>query len=247
MLLRSDILLERYSASAIERSRGDYQEAWKIIEESLELAHHVPAGFTPAFVYVNAASILSSLVDEESVKNDKDFESEIHLVEKAKSFCHHALQHLSYIEDEFDIAREDLRQRINIALASLHLKSPDQDHSSISNLDKEIDTAMTFASESEKSLMNLKGTKRLAHNSCRQLLVKSDICFQKYKLEPTDPRIKHLEESLEHVQIAQKLADDNNFKEINTLCKKRSRKIKGHLEEVKTNKVQVEDTMDEFL
>ena len=236
---------ERYSASAIERSRGNYHEAWKIIEEGLILAHNAPAGFIPAAVYANAASILSSLVDDESFidtsKVDKDLKSQLPLlVEMGKSFCHHAMQHLLYIDYDFEIAREDLRQRINITLASLHLKSADPNLSLISTPD-EIERA-------EQSLMKRKGKERLTYNTCRQLLVKSDIYFQKYRLEPTDRRIEHWKKSLKYVQDAQTLADEKCFKEIKRLCEKRMQKINvdqtkpmEHNEEERTKKI-----VDEF-
>ena len=94
-------------------------------------------------------SIFSSLVDDVT-EDDRDIKSRIHEI---VDFCHRALQHLLYIEDEFEIAREDLKQRINITLASLHLKSADPKYSPPSSSpDNELDEATKLVDEKEESL-----------------------------------------------------------------------------------------------
>lgn len=138
------------------------------------MARDAPAGFVIACFYVNAAYILSNLVNDNSFigvdKNHEDFKAKVREhVEHAKLMCHMALQHLQYVEDNFEIAKEDLKQRISITLAFLHLKFSfssgpcDTDCASISNSDLQVIQAKI--SESETSLMTLKGTGRLDFNN----------------------------------------------------------------------------------
>lgn len=240
---------ERYSASAIERSRGDYKGAWSIIEEGLASVKNAPAGFVPASFYAHAASILSYLVNDESFmgeikdKNEKDLEVHKH-IERAKDLCYKALQHLAYVENDFEIAREELKQRISITLALLYLRPTD--HAPISSSD--IDTVAAKISESEQSLLKLKGTSRLTYNYCRLLIVKSDLWFRKYQLMPTDIGIELVEVSLEYVQQARKLAAKNNFSEIKMLCTRREKHLK-QLIQVNSNEKEldekVEDTVED--
>ena len=160
---------ERYSASAIERSRGDYRKAWDIIEESLPKADMAPAGLVPAALYANGASVLSKLVQDKSFvdeNKEKDF------VEKAKRLCDMALQHLVYFKDEFKIAKEELEQRLSITLALLCLKSAGEDLA----FDSDVKTAEDKIKDAEKSFENLEREgKTLKFNNCRLLLAKSQL------------------------------------------------------------------------
>ncbi|CAB4022906.1 Hypothetical predicted protein [Paramuricea clavata] len=198
---------ERYLTSAIECFRRDNEKAGSIIQQGLALAENAPAGFVPASFYAHAASVLSYLVNDESFigeskdQNAKDLEVHKH-IERAKDLCYKALQHLTYIENDFEIAREELRRRISITLALLYLRPID--HVPISSSD--IDIVAATISESEQSLLKLKGTPRFAYKYCRLLMVKSDLCLRKYQLMPTDAGIELVEKSLEYVQEAQELA-----------------------------------------
>ncbi len=241
---------ERYSASAIERSRGEYKEAWNIIKDGLKLADNAPAGFVPASFYAHAASVFSNLVNDESFvgmsKDDKGFEEKVHEhVERAKNYCHKALQHLAYVEDDFEIAREELKQRISITLASLCLRSASTDNLPISSSD--IDMAEAKICESEESLMKLKGTPRLKYNNCRLLLVKCDLYFRKYQLEQTDTGIEFLKESLRYVEEAEKLAKENSFEEIMRLCEPRKSQIqdKRQLEQANNNETKSNERIED--
>ena len=160
---------ERYSASAIERSRGDYRKAWDIIEEGLPKTDMAPAGFVPASLYANGASVLSKLVQDKSLlgeDKEKDF------VEKAKRLCDMALQHLVYFKDEFKIAKEELEQRLSITLALLCLKSAGENLA----FDSDVKTAEDKIKDAEKSFENLEGEgKTLKFNYCRLLLAKSQL------------------------------------------------------------------------
>ena len=168
---------ERYSASAIERSRGDYRKAWDIIEESLPKAEMAPVGFVPASFYANAASVLGKLVQDKSFidenKHDKDFEGIVRRhVKNAKRLCDMALQHLVYFKDEFKIAKEELEQRVNITLALLCLKSAGEDLA----FDSDLKTADDKIKEAEKSFEKLEQEGVvLKFNYCRLLLAKSQL------------------------------------------------------------------------
>ena len=168
---------ERYSASAIERSRGDYRKAWDIIEESLPKADMAPAGFVPASFYANAVSVLGKLVQDKSFidenKHDKDFEGIVRRhVKNAKRLCDMALQHLVYFKDEFKIAKEKLEQRVNITLALLCLKTAGEDLA----FDSDLKTADDKIKEAEKSFEKLKQEGVvLKFNNCRLLLAKSQL------------------------------------------------------------------------
>mgnify|MGYP002803372239 FL=1 len=214
-------LEERYSTSAIERSQGEYKKAWNTIDEGLKIADKAPAGFVTASFFAQAALVLSHAVDDESFigmsEEDEDFKKETDkYVERAENYCHWALQHLMYIQDEFEIAREELKQRVKITLAVLHLKSIDIDHGSVSS--SAIKNAAAMISEAEKSLMILEGTPRLKYNQSRLLIAKSDLYFKKYRLEKTvNTRLELLNESLQYVQEAQDLATKHGFEEIKKL------------------------------
>ena len=168
---------ERYSASAIERSRGDYRKAWDIIEEGLPKADMAPAGFVPASFYANAASVIGKLVQDKSFidenKHDKDFEGIVRRhVKNAKRLCDMALQHLVYFKDEFKIAKEELEQRVNITLALLCLKSAGEDLA----FDSDLKTADDKIKEAEKSFEKLKQEGVVVKfNYCRLLLAKSQL------------------------------------------------------------------------
>ena len=169
---------ERYSSSAIERSRGDYQKAWGIIEEGLPKADFAPAGFIPASFYAHGASVLSKLIQDKSFidenKDDKDFKGKVRQhVKNAKRLCDMALQHLMYFKDNYKIAKEELEQRLNITLALLCLKSANEDLASNSDL-RTVDDKIK---EAEKSFKNLEqeGTSAFKFNYCRLLLAKSQL------------------------------------------------------------------------
>ena len=169
---------ERYSSSAIERSRGDYRKAWGIIEEGLPKADFAPAGFIPASLYAHGASVLSKLVQDKSFidenKDDKDFKGNVRQhVKNAKRLCDMALQHLMYFKDDFKIAKEELEQRLNITLALLCLKSANEELASNSDLK----TVHDKIKEAEKSFKNLEqeGTSAFKFNYCRLLLAKSQL------------------------------------------------------------------------
>ena len=169
---------ERYSSSAIERSRGDYQKAWGIIEEGLPKADFAPAGFIPASFYAHGASVLSKLIQDKSFidenKDDKDFKGKVRQhVKNAKRLCDMALQHLMYFKDDFKIAKEELEQRLNITLALLCLKSANEELASNSDLK----TVHDKIKEAEKSFKNLEqeGTSAFKFNYCRLLLAKSQL------------------------------------------------------------------------
>ena len=221
---------ERYSTSAIERSKGKYKKAWCTIVEGLNLADKAPAGFVTASFFAQAASVLSYVVDYESFigvsKENEDFKTKVdEHVKRAENYCHWALQHLMYVEDEFEIAREELKQRVYITLAVLYLKSVDPDH--VPNSITVIENAAVMLSKAEKSLKILKGTPRLEYNHSRLLIAKSDLCFEKYQLEKTvDTRLELLKQSLQYVEEAQDLATEHGFEEIKKLCSPRKDKIK---------------------
>jgi tetratricopeptide (TPR) repeat protein len=224
---------ELYSASAIERSRGDYTEAWSIIKDGLALAEIAPAGFVPASFYAHAASVLSYLVNDESFigesKDKKDLEDKIHEHTRiAEDLCYKAFQHLKYIENDFEIAKEELKQRISITSALLCLSPVGTDHAPISSSD--IKAVVSKISESDQFFQELKQTAktpaRLTYNHCRLLMAKSDLSFRKYQIMPTDIGIELVEESLEYVQQARTLAAKNNFSEIMMFCAPREEHLK---------------------
>ena len=137
-----------------------------------------------------------------------------------------------YIQDEFEIAREELKQRVKITLAVLYLKSLDIDHGSVSS--SAIKNAAAMISEAEKSLMILEGTPRLNYNQSRLLIAKSDLYFRKYRLEKTvNTRLELLKASLQYVQEAQDLATKHGFEEMEELCKSKKDKIDEELTKVK--------------
>ena len=229
---------ERYATSVIESSHGEYRKAWDAIVEGLHLANKAPAGFVTARVFAQAASVLSHLVDDESFigvsKENEEFKTKVdEHVKHAENHCHLVLQHLMYIEDEFEIAREELKQRVKITLAVLYLKSIDIDHVSSSA----IKNAAAMISEAENSLMILEGTPRLKYNHSRLLIAKSDVYFKKYRLEKTvNTRLELLKDSLQYVKEAQDLATEHGFEEIKELCKSQENKIDKELTKVKDGK-----------
>ncbi len=235
---------ERYSASAIERSCGNYEGAWKIIEEGLQLCVDVPTGLIPAAFYANAASVLSKLVDDESFigvsrKNECFNDKVQEIVERVEYFCNLALQHVGHVKDEFEIAREELKQRINITLASLYLKSESANHSQVSSSD--IDKAAKKICEAENSLKLLEGTARLKFNYCRILLAKSDLCLRQYQLKETDIDNELKTEFLEHLEKARKIAEGYGFKEIIRGCKFREDwEINESLKQLNNNENEVD-------
>ena len=228
-------LEERYSTSAIERSQGEYKEAWNTIDEGLKIAEKAPAGFVTASFFAQAASVLSHAADDESFfgmsDENEDLETKVdEHVKRAENYCHWALQHLMYVEDEFEIAREELKQRVKITLAVLYLKSIDIDHVSSSA----IKNAAAMISEAENSLMTLEGTPRLKYNHSRLLIAKSDLYFKKSLLEKTvNTRLELLKESSQYVKEAQDLATEHGFKEIKELCKSQKHKIGEEFTKVK--------------
>ena len=233
-------LEERYSTSAIERSKGEYKKAWNTIDEGLKIADTAPAGFVTASFFAQAALVLSHVVDDESFfgmsKGNEDFKKEVgEYIERAENYCHWALHHLMYVKDEFEIAREELKQRVKITLAVLYLKSIDIEHGPVSS--SAIKNAAAMISEAEKSLMILEGTPRLKYNHSRPLIAKSELCFQKYRLEKTvNTGLELLNESSQYVQEAQDLAKGHGFQEIKELCKSQKDKIDEKLTKVKHNK-----------
>ena len=117
-----------YLAAVIERSRGNYKQAWSIIEDGLSMVNQVPAGLVPAAFLLNAASILSSILNDEWFVADSKKKSEDGLtrkqrnIDRAKRYCHEALDHLTYVKD-YETAKKDLNQRISITLCFLYLGS----------------------------------------------------------------------------------------------------------------------------
>ena len=228
---------ERYVTSAIERSQGKYKEAWDTIADGLHFIDKAPVGLITANFFAQAASVLSYAVDDESFigvsKENMDFKKKVdRYVKCGEKFCHWALQHLVYIEDKYEIAREELKQRVYITLAALHLKLVDPGHmlASISA----IENAAEMISEAEKSLIKLKGTARLKYNYCRLLIAKSDLHFKKCKLEKTvDIRLEFLKESLHYIQEVEDIATKHRFEEIKKLCKSQKEKIDEELTKIK--------------
>jgi hypothetical protein len=204
------------SASAIERF-SDNQEVWKIIEKGLQCCVDAPAGLIPAAFYAYAASFLSKLVDNESFmgvsRKDECFEDKVQEnVKRVEHFCDLALQYIEHLKDDFGIDKEELKQRINITLASLYLKSESiLDHPQVSSSD--IDKAAKKISEAENYSLKLKkGCWNF--NCCCILLAKSDLCLRQYQLKETDIDNKLKTEFWEHLEYAQKIAEDHGFKEI---------------------------------
>ncbi len=239
---------ERYSASAIERSYGNYQGAWEIIQEGLQLCVDVPTGLVPAAFYANAASVLSKLVDNESFigvsSKDDCFKDPVQKnVETVEYFCNLALQHVKHIKDDFEIARKELKQRINTALASLYLKSESKNHSQVSSSD--IDKAAKTIHQAENSLRQLKGTAYLKFNDCRILLVKADLCLRQYQLKKTDIDSGLTTEFFEHLEKAQEIAKLHGFKEIERGCEHRIyswQDIKESLEQLNDDKKKIDES-----
>ena len=227
---------ERYSASSIQHSSGNYSEAWSIIKEGFHLAENAPAGFVVAAFYENAASVLCSLVHEESsieVSNDhEDFKKRgSEPIKRAIKYCTLALQHLLYVDDEFEKAKEELRQRIHITMAHLFLRTANKD-ASVS--DSDIESATFHINEAEKSFLKFKA--KLKFNYCRLLLVKSDLKLRKYP-----DILSEVVWSKQFVEQALQLADRYNFKEIKMQCEPRLETLQKIIAEAEQSKDCEED------
>ena len=220
----------RYSAQAIKGSCGKYEEAWSIIEGGFPVADIVPAGFLLASYYSNAASVLSNLVHDKSFigvsKDNKDFKKKVcDRIKLAIKYCVLALQHLLYINDEFEMAKEDLRQKIHIAWAHLLLRSADKD-ASVS--DSDIESATLHINEVEKSFLKVKAN--LKFNYCRLLLVKSDLLLRKYQLTKPDV-FSEIVFSKQFAEEALELSDRYTFKEIKMDCVSRRETLQKIIDE----------------
>ena len=231
---------QRYAASSIQRSSGNYSEAWSIIKEGFQLAENAPAGFVVASFYENAALVLSNLVHEKSFigisEDDENFEKKVcEQINLAKEYCTLALQQLLYIDDEFEIAIEDLRQNIHIAWARLFLRSADKD-ALVS--DSDIESATLHINKAEKSFLKVKVN--LKFNYCRSLLVKSDLQLRKYQLTKPDI-LSEIVCSKQFVEQALQLADRHNFKEIEMQCTSRLETLQEIIDETKQTKVSEEE------
>ena len=213
---------ERYSASSIQHSSGNYNEAWAIIKEGIQLAKNAPAGFIAAAFYANAASVLSKLEYEETEMEKKVYEQ----IERTKEYCVLALQHLLYVDDEFEKAKEELRQRIHITMAHLFLRTANKD-ASVS--DSDIESTTFHINEAEKSFLKVKA--KLKFNYCRLLLVKSDLKLRKYP-----DILSEIVFSKKFVEQAQKLADRYDFKEIKMQCTSRLKTLQKIIDEAEQAK-----------
>ena len=228
-----------YSNSAIERSYGNYEEAWKIIQAvGFQQCFNVPAGLIPAAFYANAALILSKLVDNEAFKTisrqDTFFMEKVQEnVKKVEHLSNLALEHLKYVKDDYIIAKEELKQRVNIALASLYLKSESTNHSQVSSAD--IDKASKKICEAENSLKLLKGTERLKFNECRILLAKSDLCLRQYELKKIDIDNELKNECSKHLRESRQIAESHAFGEIIQGCKYREKWVEENLKQSNDN------------
>lgn len=229
---------ERYSAAAIERSSGNYEESWKIVEIGLQKVEQAPPGFVTAAFLLLAGSILSIQVNDEKFigvnKQHKDFAKlkKPH-VELAKKLCYNALQHLKCVES-FEIAKEELKQRVSITLSFLYLGSsvtagPYEDQSAIPNSKDDLLPVVEKVADSEKSLLTLKGTDTLAYNICRLQLVKSDLHFRYSQISSgAADRFLHLTDALKYAEGALELANFRAFEDIKQPCQSRI----AHLGEV---------------
>ena len=227
---------ERYSASSIQRSSGNYSEAWSIIKESFQLAENAPVGFVVASFYENAAFVLSKLLHKGSFigvsKDHKDFQKRgSEHMKRATKYCALALQHLLYIDDEFEKAKEDLRQKIHITMAHLLLRSADKD-ASVS--DSDIESATLHINEAEKSFLKVKA--KLKFNYCRLLLVKSDLLLRKHQLLTKPDIFSDIVCSKQFVEQALQLADRYDFKEIEMQCEPRLETLQKIIDEAEQTK-----------
>ena len=235
-----------YSASAIERSRGDYKQAWSIIEDGLSLVNQVPAGLVPAAFLLNAGSILSNLAKDESFVADSKKQSEDGLtlkkknVDQAKRYCHEALDHLKYVKKDYETAKKELSQRISITLSFLYLGSsisagPYEGGNSTSVSEDDLDCVVEKIADSRKSLE--KGTaKMLYYNNCRLQIVESDMYFRRSQQScSASDECFYVEKSLALVEHAFELAKTKKFQEIMRYCNSRIERLRNILDDLKVS------------
>ena len=220
---------KRYSLAAIERASCNYDEALRVIKEGLSEVERAPCGFVPATFYALAISISSILISRDTAENH---------MENARKYCGYALQHLEFVSDEFDIAKEELRQRINITLSFLYLRTSiaygPYTQASFENSNEghvspeDLKYVADLVAATEKSLANLEieCKNSLKFNKCRQLIVKSDqhARYAQLTSRPADRRF-YLAKSLKFVKKALKKAELNEFEEIKLYCTSREEEL----------------------
>ena len=219
-----------YSASSIERSRGDYKQAWTIIEDGLSLVNRVPAGLVPAAFLLNAGSILISLMNDKSYLADSKKQShgltlKKRNVDQAKRYCHEALDHLKYVKKEYEIAKEELSQRISVTLCFLYLGSSisagpyEEEGNSTSVSTDDLDCVVEKIADSKKSLEKCTDREMLYYNNCRLQIVESDMYFRRSQQScAASEKGFYVKRSLALVENAFELAKTKKFQEIMRYC-----------------------------
>ena len=219
-----------YSASSIERSRGDYKQAWTIIEDGLSLVNRVPAGLVPAAFLLNAGSILISLMNDKSYLADSKKQShgltlKKRNVDQAKRYCHEALDHLKYVKKEYEIAKEELSQRISVTLCFLYLGSSisagpyEEEGNSTSVSTDDLDCVVEKIADSKKSLEKCTDREMLYYNNCRLQIVESDMYFRRSQQScAASEKGFYVKRSLALVENVFELAKTKKFQEIMRYC-----------------------------
>ena len=232
---------ERYSSAALARSSGNFEESWRIIRDGLQMVDQAPSGLVAAAFYHLAGSLLSILVNDESfigVKRQyKDFtRRKKEHIDQAKKYCYKALQHVGCVEG-FEIAKEELKQRISITLSFLYLGSsisagPSKGKKEMSITRDDVNCAAEKITDSERSLLTLTGTDMLEYNSCRLQIVRSDLHFR-YSQLSSGNAFSQLTESLRFAKGALELSAIKNFEDIKEFCETRIENIQKILDKLK--------------
>ena len=245
-----------YSASSIERSRGDYKQAWTIIEDGLSFVNRVPAGLVPAAFLLNAGSILISLMNDKSYVADSKKQShgltlKKRNVDQAKRYCHEALDHLKYVKKEYEIAKEELSQRISVTLCFLYLGSSisagpyEEEGNSTSVSTDDLDCVVEKIADSKKSLEKCTDREMLYYNNCRLQIVESDMYFRRSQQScAASEKGFYVKRSLVLVENVFELAKAKKFQEIMRYCNFRIARLQIILVPIK---VSVNEQKEELL
>ena len=183
------------SSSGIQSTRADYPKpSFTIKDGSLKIENQ----FKLRSRYHHVSSVLDQLVENCSSvgakKDDKDLEGHLR---RAKDKCDKALQDLINLDDD-----SELRQKINIMLALLYLKSAVEDLASSS----EVSTAAELKiKESGECIKDLEENETPFIDDMHSLLL-----LAKFEL--------HSEIAERCVQKTVKLADADGFEEIKKQC-----------------------------
>ena len=234
---------ERYSSAALARSSGNFGESWRIIRDGLQMVDQAPSGLVAAAFYHLAGLLLSILVNDESFigvkRQHKDFtRRKKEHIDQAKKYFYKALQHVECVEG-FEIAKEELKQRINITLSFLYLGSsisagPSKGKKEMSITRDDLNCAVEKITDSERSLLTRTGTGMLEYNSCRLQIVRSDLHFRYWQLCSFNGNaFLHLTISLRFAKGTLELSEIKNFEDIKGFCETRIENIQKILDKLK--------------